>query len=240
MRTAFIYGLRCPLTGLIRYIGKCDDPKTRLLAHLRDPEKNRRTNWLASLKSQGLKPALEIVAEVAHNNWEFWERSYIRAYRCLGFDLANSTDGGEGVTMTPEIRAKIGARSTGRRPSLEVRAKMSASRTGEKNPMFGKIFSPSMRERMSAAQKGKKPSLATREKMSAAHRGEKNHNFGKTGRLHPGFGKKPRRNTSGFLGVNYHAKKWMVRFQGKYLGSFSKIEDAVFVRALAFDKYYGN
>lgn len=193
MKTAFIYALRCPITGQIRYVGKCDDPKTRLPAHLRDPQKNHRTNWLNILTKRGLKPSLEVVAEVPWDDWQFWERSYIRLYRCVGFDLVNSTDGGEGnFNPSAETRAKIGAYS-------------------------------------GAARLGKK--------LSPGHC--KNISYSQTGR-------KTARNTSGFVGVSWCkvTKKWrtFISVKGKLclLGYFRKKEDAVFVRALAFDKYYGN
>lgn len=37
------------------------------------------------------------------------EIKYIRIARSLGMNLVNATDGGDGVTMTPETRKKIGA-----------------------------------------------------------------------------------------------------------------------------------
>lgn len=229
MRTAFIYGLRCPLTGLIRYIGKCDDPKTRLPGHLSDSEKNHRTNWIASLKARKLKPTLEVIAEVASDTWEFWERSYIRAYRQLGFDLVNSTDGGDGVTMTPEIRAKIGVANKGKKLSLETRAKIGARNAGKRPSLEARL-------RMSAAQTGKRYSPEARAKRCGW-----NHSLEGRAKISAAqLGRKPKSNTSGFVGVSWRAKKWESKLQKKYIGRFQKIEDAVFVRALAVDKYYGN
>lgn len=173
MRTAFIYGLRCPLTGLIRYIGKCDDPKTRLLNHLKDPDKNHRTNWIASLKAQSLKPALEVIAEVPYYSWQFWERSYIRAYRQLGFDLVNGTDGGEGGMLTAEIRAKISEAHKGKKKSPEHCAKIGVSKKGENHPNFGKKLSPETRSKIGAAHKGKKLSPEHRAKISEVQKGKK-------------------------------------------------------------------
>lgn len=178
MRTAFIYGLRCPITGEIRYVGKCDDPKARLPGHLKDSSKNHRTNWLVSLKTQGLIPILEVIAKVPESEWEFWERSYIRLYRCLGFDLVNGTDGGEGVTMTPEIRAKIGAANRGKTHTLEQCAKWSSERAGSGNVMWGKIHTPEARDKQRAARLGKKHSPETIAKIRA-YSGEKSPNFGK-------------------------------------------------------------
>lgn len=208
MKIAFIYGLRCPLTGLIRYIGKCDSPKERLPAHLRDREKNHRTNWITSLKSQGLKPALEVIAEVEHDNWQFWERSYIRLYRCLGFDLVNGTAGGDGF-------------ETGKK--------------GKQNQNFGIKRSLAFRAHASASLKGIKRSPEFCAGISARFKGNL---------YNLGVARKD--NTSGFVGIAWHNqnKKWRARVHVNrkeiILGCFSKIEDAVFVRALAVDKYYGN
>lgn len=176
MKTAFIYGLRCPLTGLIRYVGKCDDPKTRLPGHLKDPKKNHRTNWIKSLTKQGLKPALEIIAEVPWGAWQFWERSYIRLYRCIGFDLVNATDGGDG-SLNPglDTRAKLRAARLGRKMPPEFGAAISARKRGKK-------LSPEHCEKLSIAHTGlawsgarraAKVSTETRAKMSASRLGKK-------------------------------------------------------------------
>lgn len=264
MKLAFIYGLRCPLTGLIRYVGKCDNPQKRLTVHLADFKKNHRTNWIKSLTKQGLKPSLEIIAEVPWEGWQFWERSYIRLYRVLGFDLVNSTDGGEGCfNPTPETRAKMSAVQKGKKHSLEtrakigakaarkgkdnsnfgkttsseVRAKISASLKGEKNHFFGKNHSPEALAKMSAAGKNRSPE--TLAKMSAASKGRKHSSEAREKMS-------ATRTTSGFTGVTWAAdrKKWRVYFssggRNLFFGNFSKVEDAVFVRALAVDKHYGN
>lgn len=203
---AFIYGLRCPVTGQIRYIGKAGNPKKRLGVHLASKEQCHRTNWIRQLASKGLKPTLEVIAEVSASTWPFWERSYIHLYRALGFDLVNSTAGGDGTFN----------------PTPETRAKHSAAVSGAKHPLFGKKHSSETLAKQRAAKLGKKCSSQTRERMSAA------------------------KNTSGFAGVSWAAdrKKWVAYITADSrqlcLGNFSKIEDAVFVRNLAFDKYYGN
>jgi hypothetical protein len=86
--------------------------------------------------------------------------------------LRNKTDGGEGISgliHTPETRAK-----------------MSASRKGEKSCMYGKTLSPETRAKISASRKGenhpnygKTHSPETKAKMSDALKGEKNPNYGK-------------------------------------------------------------
>lgn len=46
--TTFIYGLTCPRTGNVRYVGKSSDPKKRLRRHLQDAPLARyhRECWL--------------------------------------------------------------------------------------------------------------------------------------------------------------------------------------------------
>lgn len=202
MRTAFIYGLRCPLTGLIRYIGKSINPRKRLSRHLHDSRnrKGHRENWLLYLSKQGLKPTLEIIAKVPELEWEFWERSYIRLYRCLGFALVNGTDGGEGAER------------------------------GEKNYMYRKTHTPEACTKISVANLGR---VAGEEECANKSIGHLN--------------KKTTQNSSGFVGVGWHkgAKKWRASLnlsdrKHLHLGCFTKIEDAVFVRNLAFNKYYGS
>lgn len=210
VKTAFIYALRCPNTGLIRYIGKCVNSKKRLGVHLADSRRtrNHRTNWLRSLSTRGLKPTLEIIARVPADAWQFWERSYIRLYRCLGFDLVNGTDGGEGFE-SGENNPMFGG--------------------GSKHPNFGKKLSATRCESLRLSALGRKMSDEAVEKMIASKTNKKNST-----------------NTSGFVGVGWDSfyEKWYARIPGHKkkitIGRFSKKEDAVFVRALAFDKYYGN
>lgn len=125
MKTTFIYALCEPGAGTVRYIGKTARPKQRLTEHLRDSIKTKTHlgNWLRSL---GMRPEMEILDEVTDSQGAFWEREYIRVFRALGLTLVNGTDGGDGVTMTPEIRGKISATLTGRKRPPEECAAVSA------------------------------------------------------------------------------------------------------------------
>lgn len=116
MIAVFIYALVCPVTGRIRYIGMSGNPDNRIKKHLREArvQKNHRADWIRSLLAQGLKPELEILAQVPELDWQRWEIDYIAAFRSMGFDLVNGTDGGEGISNpSKEMRAKIGARMRG-------------------------------------------------------------------------------------------------------------------------------
>lgn len=155
---AFIYCLKDPTTGDVRYIGKADDPKRRLVKHLRESSqrKNHLGNWLRSLKRE--KPTLVILHEVAeHRSWAEEERRYISCALALGIDLVNATGGGEGGSgpRSAETRAKISAKKKGVFRTPESCATMSAAHTGVK-------LSSEHRAAQSAARKGVPWSAARR------------------------------------------------------------------------------
>lgn len=79
----------------------------------------------------------------------------------------NLTAGGEGVRATPEVRAKISAKSAGRKPSPETVAKLRAARLAQ-GYIPPPTFTPEHRAKMRAAQLGKKQSEETKAKRSAA------------------------------------------------------------------------
>lgn len=131
LRPVFIYALCEPGTRTVRYIGKTIDPKKRLWDHLSVSRKKKTHlgNWLRSLS--GAAPNFVILSEVPESEGSAEEIRYISAARTsLGMDLVNATDGGDGVTMTPEIRAKMSAASKGVPKSLEHRAALSAALKG--------------------------------------------------------------------------------------------------------------
>lgn len=150
-KATFIYALCEPGTRKVRYIGKSNNPDRRLrYEHLRYEHllrADKRTThlgcWLRRVIQSGKTPNLVILAEVSDRSWKTEECRYIAAARMLGLDLVNSTDGGDGVTMTPETRKKIGDKNRGRKRSLEYREQkskdMTGCRLGEKHPMFGRV-----------------------------------------------------------------------------------------------------
>lgn len=168
--TVFIYCLKDPTTGDVRYIGQTKNPKKRLGSHCNTSikERSRLGNWLKSLASRREKPILTILHEVRENaSWAEEERRYISCAKALGLDLVNATDGGEG-TLNPslETRKKISAALKGVKRSPEARAKMSAGRRGMK-------LTPEHRARIGAAQLGRKRSPETCAKMGAWQVGRK-------------------------------------------------------------------
>lgn len=156
MTTTFIYVLKEPDTGEIRYVGKTDDAKKRLRTHIASRTRRcHRVCWIQSLVKRGLGPILEIIDEVLVTEWQAWEAAYIQFFLEEGCDLVNSTLGGEGITMTLEIRKKIGA-----------------AQRGDKNHMFGKKQSFDTIQKRTEKLIGKKRSPETCEKIGLAHRGK--------------------------------------------------------------------
>lgn len=151
-----IYILRDPEHGVIRYVGKTLDLKKRLNEHVHDGSRSHKNSWVKSLLARGLKPLIEEVEVIRDSNDEDWpeaERFWISYLRSIGCNLCNGDDGG----------------NSGKIPSIETRAKISAKLKGRKMP-------PGWGERISGFKLGKKLgplSAETRAKMSRSHLGKK-------------------------------------------------------------------
>jgi len=166
--TTFIYVLKDPTTEEIRYVGKADDPDLRLRRHLMDKGINRRTNWIKKLMASGNRPVVEIVDEVSIPEWKSWEVAYIQFYKDCGFDLVNTTLGGEGTNghrHTTESCQKISKALTGRVFSEEHKKKISLSWTG-------RVVSDETRRKLSEKRKGRVISAETGRKISLAKLGK--------------------------------------------------------------------
>lgn len=110
--------------------------------------------WVEAPTKQALKTKLD-----------FLEIHFIQKFdtRRNGY---NMTDGGDWVNLGTL--------------SEEHKRKLSESKKGDKNPMFGKKHSEETRRKMSESNKGKHSvSEELRKKLSEANRGERNHNFRK-------------------------------------------------------------
>jgi group I intron endonuclease len=89
----YIYSLSHPLTNEVRYIGKTINIKRRYKQHLYDNRvKSHKGSWIQSLKSQGLKPIMEIIEECTDQNWEDREKYWIEKFD----NLTNMKKGGNG------------------------------------------------------------------------------------------------------------------------------------------------
>jgi hypothetical protein len=94
-KKVFIYGLKCPITEKIRYIGKTNNLKDRYSRHINEKKNYHKCLWIKNLKEQGVKPEMVVIDEVDFCNWEEAERKYIMLFKSFGADLTNKTIGGD-------------------------------------------------------------------------------------------------------------------------------------------------
>jgi len=132
-----IYELIDPILGVPRYVGYTKNPiKDRLDGHISRSLRLKCTfkeKWIVSLIRQDKKPTIRVIKYLPKSiigTWQDWETYYIAKYRELGYPLTNGTDGGEGVTMTPELKAKISATLKGIKRSEETKLKISTAKRG--------------------------------------------------------------------------------------------------------------
>ena len=128
-KIVYIYTLSDPKNGQVRYVGKTEYVDKRLHQHIRDCNKsnNHKNCWIKSVLKNGEKPIFNILDEVEKSNWQYWEIYWIAQFKYWGFNLVNSTDGGEGNNnqiFTEKTRKKLSERFF-----------------GEKNPFFNKKHS---------------------------------------------------------------------------------------------------
>lgn len=90
--TTFIYILICPIDGLVKYVGKSNNPNKRVKDHVldfRNMDYNK-SLWITSLKQKKLRPELVIVDEVPIFDWKYWEYFWCQYFKSLGFKLYNT------------------------------------------------------------------------------------------------------------------------------------------------------
>lgn len=160
---AYIYCLVCPLSGGIRYIGKSIRPKERLQNHMNEKSKCHRSNWLASLKSIGLKPELVILEEVSDDqSWQEREKHWIYHGKELGWKLTNNTSGGDGVVnLHPDSRERIRTAWIGRKHRPESLIRIGIASTGRTHSEEWKINMSDMMKKREITW-GDKIAIATR------------------------------------------------------------------------------
>jgi hypothetical protein len=112
-----IYGLYCPDTDELRYVGKAKDAGKRFKKHIDERTLTRPVNrWVASLIRAGKTPVMRVLEIVPADQWEEAERRLIAEYRKT-CKLLNVADGGAMPSQTKEQR------KTAAKASLAVQAK---------------------------------------------------------------------------------------------------------------------
>lgn len=167
-RTGIIYALQDPISFEIRYIGKTIEGKVRYHRHMKPSVYNFSSShvycWIRSLVNRSYKPLWLVLQQFDNvsneelNNAEIYWISYFKNLNC---NLCNHTDGGDGMfgyKMKEETKEKlrnlnIGKKQSvetlklrsmklkGQKRSLESKLRLSQSKIGSKNPMFGKSSS---------------------------------------------------------------------------------------------------
>jgi len=126
--------------------------------------------------------------ECPDEDLNFDEELLIREMGTLSPNGYNLKEGGGNGKLSEEVKQKLRELNIGKTASEETKQKMSESRKGEKNPMFGKTkeLSPMFGKTGDKHHSfGKKDSERTKQKKSIARIGEKNPQFGMTGDLSP-------------------------------------------------------
>ena len=133
MKKTFIYSISDENDN-IRYIGKSNNPFKRIYSHINESKnsekKNHKHNWINSLLNRGIEPKIDILDEVLVSEWQFWEKFWISLIKSWGFNLLNSTiggEGGEGYHHSIESREKMKKSKIGRKLTEEHRYKISKS-----------------------------------------------------------------------------------------------------------------
>ncbi len=166
-RQVHIYALH-DLDGRLRYVGKTVFKLTkRLREHVCEAKRGRRCRrsfWIRQQMRLGHAIGIELLETIAPDaDWQSREQHWIKTLRAQGYDLTNLTDGGEGLhghRFSAEHRAKIGAKSSGRKKLPEELKKLSLANRGRK-------VSPEARAKISAAHKGRKLSHEHKAKIAA-------------------------------------------------------------------------
>jgi group I intron endonuclease len=137
----YIYELIDPRDNSVRYIGKTNNPRKRIVLHLSRAKKSTKTRkeaWMKGLLNEGLAPIMNIIKVCELEEVNTVEIATITEYKLI-YNLYNMTPGGEGILMSKEIRAKVSAAKKGKpgpKASEETKRKMSLAQRGKKQPKW--------------------------------------------------------------------------------------------------------
>ncbi len=162
-----IYGLVCPFSGDIRYIGKTSQTlRRRLTNHLaeaRNKSNCHRQRWLRLCLEAKKIPQIFLLEEVEYGaSWQEREIAWIAKAREIGLDLTNQTSGGEGVHLDcPEAIARhkknlaAAMAKVRERPSYREAKKAAQKRAwvDYRDSMLSAITSPAAKRKQSKSKK---------------------------------------------------------------------------------------
>lgn len=121
MATVYIYTLRDPRDGMIKYIGQSLTPEHRLLIHIKNRACNPdKMSWIESLRFFELEPVMEIVCEVCETCADAVEDALIRAYIDNDHPLLNRVMPKSGKLIFPDLHGNMNAKDPNLLRSLLV------------------------------------------------------------------------------------------------------------------------
>jgi predicted GIY-YIG superfamily endonuclease len=135
----YIYGLRCPLSNEIRYVGQTRKLKERFSSHKFDLRDNyHKANWIKKLERLNVLDELkmEVLEECTIEELNEKEIYWIKYYKDQGNKLVNCTDGGDThYTLNPDsikrMSDKLKDMFLGRKLSEETKKKISERHKGK-------------------------------------------------------------------------------------------------------------
>lgn len=180
-----VYGLSSSKDGIIRYIGQTrNSSQVRLKAHVqesfrKDYPKTYKCFWIRKVVEEGYQVVITTLVGNAIHNID--EKILIAAYKALGFDLVNATDGGDNsFDLSPEARKKMSERRKGKKLSAEVKFKLSMAKKGRKlseetkkkisQTLSGHGHSEETKSKIKRSLIGKKLSTETRAKLKVSQK----------------------------------------------------------------------
>ena len=182
-----LYGIYCPCTGELRYIGITTGLlSTRLSGHLRNPTNGKIALWFNELKKNNKKPLIKLINK--YNSYEELltsEINEIKRNRESSTNLLNVADGGDinpmfGKTHTEESKLKISLNNKGLKRTIEQNEQRRELLTKLwDNEEWSNNLKSKMSENMLGNERalGFKHSEETKSFISNLHRGNK-HNLG--------------------------------------------------------------
>lgn len=161
MKICGIYGIRNVVNGKW-YVGQSVDVDKREYNHFLELNHNRHFNiHLQRAFNKYGKDNFEfrILEKIEEGLLDIQERIWIKHYKSNSLKFGYNRDGGGNIN---------------KHCSVKTRQKMSESRSGAKNYLYGKHLSKKTRCKISNARKGFRVSKKTRKKMSRSHKGKPN------------------------------------------------------------------
>jgi len=175
----------------VRYIGisKYDDPSIRFNSHIVRKNNGHNLPVYDWMRKYDDITYLVVKSGISWDKAVQEEINMIAHYRSLNKRLLNMTSGGEGIlNMSEESLGKLRKAITGRKHTVEARAKMSAAKKGRPSPTLGVPMSDETKRKLSEAKKGKKLSGEHKKRISEGAKGHKHTQATKEaiGRAHRG------------------------------------------------------